>query len=192
MGPRFMCMKDAVCPKSCPGHPTAECIVKVCSLTGYRGVDLKACTPIWYEPSTGDLVTCDAPEEDETSTEITDINTCPPGGIRALCAQTAVCPAKCPGHAKAKCIVKVCAATYRGVELPACTPICCDAGPRYMCTATAVCPDTCPGHPTAQCIIKVCSSTYRGEKLSPCTPIWYEPLTGKLVKCGAHRRVLRD
>ncbi|KAG2435456.1 hypothetical protein HYH02_011956 [Chlamydomonas schloesseri] len=54
---RYMCTADAysACDAAtCPTAPaSAKCMVKACDLD-YRGQLLKACTPIFYDPATGD------------------------------------------------------------------------------------------------------------------------------------------
>ncbi|KAG2426345.1 hypothetical protein HXX76_013102 [Chlamydomonas incerta] len=43
---------------TCPGHPTARCVQRTCGDAVYRGTVLRPCVVYWYEPTSGNLVTC--------------------------------------------------------------------------------------------------------------------------------------
>ncbi|KAG2486794.1 hypothetical protein HYH03_014593 [Edaphochlamys debaryana] len=58
--PLALCIRgayEACLGATCPAHPTAQCVVKACE-TVFRGITLPACTPVWYDPATGEVVQC--------------------------------------------------------------------------------------------------------------------------------------
>ncbi|KXZ46888.1 hypothetical protein GPECTOR_39g382 [Gonium pectorale] len=184
--PRVMCTLDRVnacAAATCAASPGAKCVVKPCQAS-YRGQLLPACTPIWYEERSGNLVQCDKGTAGGTASGPVFAG----GELRASCPRntTVNCfadPCKvnsCAAFPNATCLANYCQnATYRGRPVGPCGAVYVDSAGNPVDCAAKPAPkpgviktlDQCPSNASrVACVADACkAATCPGNPTATCT-----------------------
>ncbi|EFJ46514.1 hypothetical protein VOLCADRAFT_93060 [Volvox carteri f. nagariensis] len=210
-GKTVQCFADPCAVSSCPANPSARCLASYCSEGTFQGQPVGPCEAV-YVDSEGNRVNC--------TTSVDDVYACAPNSPLFKCNTPLPCEnATCPSNPGAKCIVKPCIGTYRGINLPPCAPIWVTNDTNelvYTCGAVALADTICPAsNAKVRCSTDPCSvpappgcsgateagavctavsciggALRDGTPVRPCSAVWRQA-NGTLSVCNSNTPYIR-